>query len=126
MNYSTSAPIVLAAPPPQQGQVTVTFEMVFFGATTIIVSSAIAMGKWLIDREAKRLANRFADLYTQLGILEGRQDGAVQALSDFKLSISQQLVSREDYIRHQTLTEAKMDAVHRRLDQMMTLLMERK
>lgn len=97
-SFIAQAPPVSLSPPPT---LAIGYDAIVLGVGTFILGSAIALGRALIIREIKRFE-------TRLEYLE---------------KTGPQYVTREDYVRNATVTEAKLDAVHRRLDEIMVAVM---
>lgn len=57
-------------------------------------------------------------------LASGETQAQLQAeLADFKAEVARNYVERAEFLRHMTTSEAKADALHRRLDEVMGVLL---
>ena len=68
--------------------------------------------KWLLSREVASVEAKLARVSNQNEMLRTEMG----ALRD---ELNRGYVTREEYLRHMTVSEAKLDAVHRRLDEIL-------
>ncbi|HCN7201596.1 TPA: hypothetical protein N6200_005206, partial [Escherichia coli] len=69
------------------------------------------MAKWLFSKAEERQAERFASLEQSLQQSASSQGELEKEFMRFKADLPLNYVRREDYIRGQTVIEAKLDAL---------------
>ena len=74
------------------------------------------MAKWLFSKAEDRQAARFASLEQTVKETASRWNELEREFLEFKAKLPVDYVRREDYIRGQTVIEAKLDAVYEKLD----------
>jgi len=94
----------------------ITLLLAFFGAVA-------AAGKMLLDLQGRSLDERFAKLQEQLDeIQESNREEARQwqrverELMELKVDLPQRFVMRDDYVRGQSIVEAKLDGLAVRIE----------
>ncbi|MGA0610552.1 hypothetical protein [Caldimonas sp. KR1-144] len=94
----------------------ITLLLAFFGAVA-------AAGKMLLDQTGRSLDERFTKLQDQLDeIQEANREEAKQwkrverELMELKAELPQRFVMREDYVRGQSVVEAKLDGLAVRIE----------
>ncbi|EBA1658035.1 hypothetical protein HW82_27195 [Salmonella enterica] len=73
------------------------------------------MAKWLFSKAEDRQAARFASLEATMKETASRWNDLEREFLEFKARLPVDYVRREDYIRGQTVIEAKLDAVYEKL-----------
>lgn len=87
----------------------------FFWAAALLLGflGAIAgVGRWLLAQFQKRIDDRFSSLAADAK--EWRQQET--KLMDLRAHISEHYIRREDYVRNQSVIEAKLDALAAKLE----------
>ncbi|EJA4342573.1 hypothetical protein MVR30_003916 [Escherichia coli] len=74
------------------------------------------MAKWLFNKAEERQAARFASLEQSLQQSASSWGELEKELMRFKADLPLNYVRREDYIRGQTVIEAKLDALYNKLE----------
>lgn len=74
------------------------------------------VAKWLFGKAEDRQAARFASLEQTVKETASRWNELEREFLEFKAKLPVDYVRREDYIRGQTVIEAKLDAVYEKLD----------
>jgi hypothetical protein len=125
-------------PNPQSNawQITLTPEAILAIAAPILTASLLGIGRWLWKREMDRQAEdrliaqkKLATVEEKVVDVEGqlfnvqrlqqvRDSDTDKKLLEIKGFLKDNYVPREDYLRHETVMEAKLDAIHRRMDEL--------
>ncbi|WJQ67017.1 hypothetical protein [Escherichia coli] len=74
------------------------------------------LAKWLFSKTEERQAARFASLEQALQQSASNWDELEKEFMRFKADLPLNYVRREDYIRGQTVIEAKLDALYNKLE----------
>lgn len=104
-HFLISAP----ASPPSSPVFQIAYNDFLIAATSFFVASAIGIAKWLVGREVSRLDETLSTLQRDLADLR-----KVQSVC----------VLRDDYVAQDAILNSKIDALHRRLDQLMALMIK--
>ena len=93
------------------------------GLLSVFVSIVVGLFKMLLGQFEKRLEHRFQTLTAQVNECMQRIEQNDTALHDMEKSflrwqaeLPMQYVRREDFIRNQTVIEAKLDALFAKMD----------
>lgn len=86
------------------------------GFLIIFLSFVGGMAKWLFNKAEERQAARFASLEQSLQQSASSWGELEKELMRFKADLPLNYVRREDYIRGQTVIEAKLDALYNKLE----------
>lgn len=93
------------------------------GLLSIFVSIVVAMFKVLLGQFEKRLDNRFQAVTDRVDVCMERIENNETSLHEiekeflrWRAELPMQYVRREDFIRNQTIIEAKLDAVFAKVD----------
>ncbi|EAP7476069.1 hypothetical protein EKP32_24375, partial [Salmonella enterica] len=74
------------------------------------------LAKWLFSNAEERQVARFRSLEQTMKETASRWNDLEREFLEFKARLPVDYVRREDYIRGQTVIEAKLDAVYEKLD----------
>jgi len=121
---------------PVDAAISVPIETAVLGSLGVVVAASAALLRWFIVRLVRQTDERLTALDSRLTHVmdllaeSAKQNSATNALigkqiTDARLENASRYVSRDDYVRSQSVNEAKLDAVHRRLDEMMALIVRR-
>ncbi|BCU88711.1 MULTISPECIES: hypothetical protein [Yersinia pseudotuberculosis complex] len=94
-------------------------EMTFWEVLSLLlgfISFIFAAGKILLNQIEKRLAERFATLESARKRSEEGWNRLEREFLEFRADLPLAYVRREDYIRGQTVIEAKLDALYSKLE----------
>jgi hypothetical protein len=123
------ASLISVDPGPSFGQVSTTPDGVVISTEWLIIT-LITLGlggvQWLFRREIANGERRVAAIEKRLdaeGIENAKLEQSIaqleRRLSDVHAELLSGYVTREDWVRFATMLETKLDALHRRLDQVM-------
>ena len=120
--------------PPSAGQITITIESSIIGSAVLGMAVAGGTIKWFVEKAIKQMmdndnsANKRLDHIenTRLIKLEHQfQDQEAELgkrLLEIQLEHQRSYVLREDWIAYASTNDAKLDATHRRLDELKGLI----
>lgn len=80
-----------------------------------------------LEGDIKRLKDE--EIEELKGALHNQQRTSDSRSSDIErrfVELNTKFVDREDYLKHQTTTDLKLDALHKRLDEMMAIMLRNK
>ncbi|EED7270566.1 hypothetical protein AIT68_004684 [Salmonella enterica subsp. salamae] len=80
------------------------------------IGAVCGLAKWLFNNAEARQAARFMSLETTMKETATRWSTLEREFLEFRAQLPVDYVRREDYIRGQTVIEAKLDAVYEKLD----------
>lgn len=80
------------------------------------IGAVCGLAKWLFSNAEARQAARFTSLEQTMRETASRWNDLEREFLEFKAQMPVDYVRREDYIRGQTVIEAKLDAVYEKLD----------
>lgn len=86
------------------------------GLLISFIGAACGLAKWLFSNAEARQAARFVSLESTMKETALRWNDLEREFLEFKAKLPVDYVRREDYIRGQTVIEAKLDAVYEKLD----------
>lgn len=126
--------------PPQSGQISITIEQILLGSAIAIGGVTVAVVKWFVSRSIKEYENTIDNLEGDIKRLKDEEIGKLkdslhnqQRTSDIRaaeterrfVELNSRFVDKDDYLRHQTVTESKLDAIHRRFDELMAIIIKK-
>lgn len=126
--------------PPQSGQISISVEQILIGSAILIGGATIGVVKWFVSRSIKEYEKTISDLESDIKRLKDEEieelKGSLhnqQRTSDVRnadierrfIELNSRFVDKDDYLRHQTVTESKLDAIHRRFDELMALIIKK-
>jgi len=119
-------------PPASSGQISISFEQIVLGGGVLAISAAIGFMKWFVSRSISEYESTIKSLKQEVTELEGTQHNQ-QRTADIRsaeverrfIELSTKFVDKDDYLRHQTVTDAKLDAIHRRFDELTVLIIKK-
>ncbi|ECS8449410.1 hypothetical protein MSU26_001830 [Salmonella enterica] len=79
------------------------------------IGAVCGLAKWLFSNAEARQAARFTSLEQTMKETASRWNDLEREFLEFKAKLPVDYVRREDYIRGQTVIEAKLDAVYEKL-----------
>lgn len=135
------AQIATAQPnPTQSGQISISVEQILIGSAVLVGGATIGVVKWFVSRSIKGYETTIENLQAEIkrikdeeleelkGALHNQQRTSDSRSSDIErrfVELNSRFVDKEDYLRHQTVTESKLDAIHRRFDELMALIIKK-
>ncbi|RJX32308.1 MAG: hypothetical protein C4516_04200 [Oxalobacter sp.] len=98
---------------------TIEFVLSIAGLLATFAGVMFALAKLLLRQMSKEIDTRFASIENLHEKTDGELRRLDRDLADFKLHISERYVRREDYVRGQTVIEAKLDSLYNKLEVVM-------
>ncbi|EHN5173270.1 hypothetical protein KI912_003126 [Salmonella enterica] len=80
------------------------------------IGAVCGLAKWLFSNAEARQAARFISLESTMKETASRWNQLEREFLEFRAQLPVDYVRREDYIRGQTVIEAKLDAVYEKID----------
>jgi hypothetical protein len=123
---------VTVVPNPNQTQIVIGLDnALWVGGSALIgglVVTAYVILKWLARQKLNHLREEWARLANRVELTEtntaAKNRQIEERIDHLEKMLPRIYTPQEDFVRQSTLVDAKLDAVHRRLDQMMVVLME--
>jgi hypothetical protein len=135
------AQIAAAQPnPSQSGQISISVEQILIGSAVLVGGATIGVVKWFVSRSIRQYEDTNKELKTEISNLKKEIKGLEDTLhnhqrtADFRaaeidrrfIELSNKYVDREDYLKHQTTSDLKLDSLHKRLDEIMAIILRGK
>ncbi len=126
--------VAQAAPPapPSAGQIAISIEQVLLGSALAVGAATVGIVKWFVSRSIHEYETTVSVMQGKLeeveGSLHNQQRTSDARASDMErkfVELNTKFVDREDYLKHQTTTDLKLDALHRRLDEMVGMMIRK-
>lgn len=133
MNKSFISQIAVnPTPPSPSGQISISVEQIILGCGVFAITATIGFVKWFVSRSISEYESTIKALKQEVTELEGAQHNQ-QRTNEVRheeikrefLSLQNKFVDKDDYLRHQTVTDAKLDAIHRRFDELTVLIIKK-
>jgi hypothetical protein len=108
------------------GQILLSIDAIVIASASVVLMGVGMLLKYFITKSLKDYETRLEHIE---GALEEQKKFNLQRITEineFKQIFAQQYVHREDWVRSAAAMDAKLDAVHRRLDRLIEMQMSRR
>jgi hypothetical protein len=110
---------VAVSPQPPSSNTTIVLDGMTLAGLGFLVAASLGGLRFVLNRAIAQIDGKLKDMADRLEKIEEVE----ASIQDFKLEAARQYVTREEWIRAVTVSDAKLDAVHRRLDQISDRIM---
>ena len=122
MKYLASIPQNPVAP--SAPTITVPLDFLVISGVAVALAGAVGIIKVFLGRELGNLDRKFQQLEANQKEMIAKIDHTEKNLLQIETKIASNYVSSDDWIRTSAATDAKLDALHRRLDQVVMILVK--
>ncbi|MEI6065602.1 MAG: hypothetical protein WCQ26_13490 [Pseudanabaena sp. ELA748] len=132
MNKSFLAQVVTPPPDPPKAQISMSIEQIMLLGAGFVCTATIGLVRWFVVRSIHQhettvngIKEKNDGLRKDLSMQQRELDQRLSEIDRRFVELSTKFVNKEDYLRHQTITEAKLDAIHRRFDELMAIIISK-
>ena len=132
MNKSFISQIAVnPTPPSPSGQISISVGQIVLTCGVFAITATIGFVKWFVSRSIAEYESTIKSLKQQVIELEGAQHNQ-QRTAEIRSSevdrkfieLNNKFVPKDDYVNNQVTSDLKLDSIHRRVDEMMAVILK--